>query len=948
MEKFTRFVFRSLKNIFLNQLSIKEFESKTEMKIRAEIRFALRSQTRHRQIFGSIADRLVKEQILLPSYNTLASLIDEEVKRYDRDIEAKLKDCLSEQDITEFEKLLTKVESDESRKTEGYGEIEEEVDETKPENTPYILTELKRFNQSNRPSKVRKNLESLVILQTLFKKLEPAREVINFTDEGIKYYAALTIKQKLYQIIRKSSEARLIYFYCFVNHQYYRLNDTLADTITMSASSFTGQVKRAVENYYFETKSQNDLILKQAYESRKKQSVSYQTMRAIIKDSSLNPEQKLSRLNSLIDEAERCLISAETIEIIEETRNHNEFHFMEKLSKTLILKVSKIIKKLEFNSHQTDNPELLEAIDHYCKTNGEVGIKPPLEFLSSLQRRKLKKGKDFKKSLYKVFLFLAVADNLKAGRLNLKYSYRFRSAQEYMLQAQDFTENMDKYLEMAELKQKQNFETVGQILTNKSNEVYINTNRAIMHGQNTLIRFDDKGDFILETPKISDSNTKLSDLLPKEQYISLIEIMYTVARSTKFWDYFENLQQRGNKVKVDKEVLLATIFALGCNIGISKAAKITNLNESDLEYARKWFLSVENLKEANEKVVETISKLELPNIYKQADGRLYTSSDGQKIINNTETLNANYSYKYGLAAKASVNYTHIDMRHILFHSTVISASEREAIYVVDGLLHSKWIKSDIHSTDTFGSTEAVFGLCYLLGFDLVPRIKDLNEQTLYSIAPKYEYESKKYKLLPDRKVNLDLIQGEWNDLLRLATSIKLGICSGSQILKRLNSYSRKNNLYLALRELGRLVKSLTILTYINDLKLRQTVEKLLNIVEHSNRFSKVVRFGNGGEMYIKEKEDQDIAESCKRLQENSIILHNYYYLTNLLQVQTDEQEKLRMLKIIRLGSPISWVHINFFGKYNFKEEDNQDSLDLNLSKIQSFKLADYLDKLNNN
>ena len=937
------------KKLIIQNFEYRDFDNEIENRVRAEIRFALRSQTRHRQIFGSIADRLVKEQILLPSYNTLASLIDEEVKLYDRDIEAKLKDCLSEQDITEFEKLLTKVESDDNPKTdktEDYGELEEGVDETKPENTPYILTELKRFNQSNRPSKVRKNLESLAILQTLFKKLEPAREVINFTDEGNKYYAALTIKQKLYQIIRKSSEARLIYFYCFVNHQYYRLNDTLADTITMSASSFTGQVKRAVENYYFETKSQNDLILKQAYESRKKQSVSYQTMRAIIKDSSLNPEQKLSRLNSLIDEAERSLISAETIEIIEETRNHNEFHFMEKLSKTLILKVSKIIKKLEFNSHQTDNPELLEAIDHYCKTNGEVGIKPPLEFLSSLQRRKLKKGKDFKKSLYKVFLFLAVADNLKAGRLNLKYSYRFRSAQEYMLQAQDFTENMDKYLEMAELKQKQNFETVGLILTNKSNEVYINTNRAIMHGQNTFIRFDDKGDFILETPKIPDSNTKLSDLLPKEQYISLIEIMYTVARSTKFWNYFENMQQRSNKVKVDKEVLLATIFALGCNIGISKAAKITNLNESDLEYARKWFLSVENLKEANEKVVETISKLELPNIYKQEDGKLYTSSDGQKIINNTETLNANYSYKYGLAAKASVNYTHIDMRHILFHSTVISASEREAIYVVDGLLHSKWVKSDIHSTDTFGSTEAVFGLCYLLGFDLVPRIKDLNEQTLYSIAPKYEYESKKYKLLPDRKINLDLIQGEWDDLLRLATSIKLGICSGSQILKRLNSYSRKNNLYLALRELGRLVKSLTILTYINDLKLRQTVEKLLNIVEHSNRFSKVVRFGNGGEMYIKEKEDQDIAESCKRLQENSIILHNYYYLTNLLQVQSDEQEKLKMLKIIRLGSPISWVHINFFGKYNFKEEDNQDSLDLNLSKIQSFKLADYLDKLN--
>ena len=201
-------------------------------------------------------------------------------------------------------------------------------------------------------------------------------------------------------------------------------------------------------------------------------------------------------------------------------------------------------------------------------------------------------------------------------------------------------------------------------------------------------------------------------------------------------------------------------------------------------------------------------------------------------------------------------------------------------------------------------------------------------------------------MLPKQRIKPELIETEWNNLLRMATSIKLGICSGSQILKRLNSYSRKNKLYLALRELGRVVKSNMILTYINDPELRQMVQKQLNVVENSNRFSKAIRFGNGGEMFKTEKEDQDIAESCKRLQENSIILHNYMFLTRRLQLEQDVDRKQEMLEIIRTGSPMSWSHINFFGEYNFDEEENQDSYQLNLTQIYDFKLTSFWDGQN--
>jgi len=64
-------------------------------------------------------------------------------------------------------------------------------------------------------------------------------------------------------------------------------------------------------------------------------------------------------------------------------------------------------------------------------------------------------------------------------------------------------------------------------------------------------------------------------------------------------------------------------------------------------------------------------------------------------------------------------------RHLLFHSTVISAAERESAYVIDGLMHNDVVKSDVHSTDTHGYSEMIFGTMHLFWFSYAPRIKNL-------------------------------------------------------------------------------------------------------------------------------------------------------------------------------------------------------------------------------
>jgi len=100
----------------------------------------------------------------------------------------------------------------------------------------------------------------------------------------------------------------------------------------------------------------------------------------------------------------------------------------------------------------------------------------------------------------------------------------------------------------------------------------------------------------------------------------------------------------------------------------------------------------------------------------------------------------------------------------LFYSTVISSSEREAAYVIDGLLHNETIKSDIHSTDSHGFTEVVFAVTHLLGFTFAPRLKKLSRHRLYSFEKRKVYENQGFQILPKAYIDTKLIEENWDDI----------------------------------------------------------------------------------------------------------------------------------------------------------------------------------------
>ena len=86
------------------------------------------------------------------------------------------------------------------------------------------------------------------------------------------------------------------------------------------------------------------------------------------------------------------------------------------------------------------------------------------------------------------------------------------------------------------------------------------------------------------------------------------------------------------------------------------------------------------------------------------------------------------------------------------------------------------VKSTIHSTDTHGSTEVIFGIMQLLGIYFAPRIKDVGSLLLYGFKSRKEYEALDYKIIPDHYINKKLIE---EYLGRTVGTIFLGLSNHS-------------------------------------------------------------------------------------------------------------------------------------------------------------------------
>ena len=258
-------------------------------------------------------------------------------------------------------------------------------------------------------------------------------------------------------------------------------------------------------------------------------------------------------------------------------------------------------------------------------------------------------------------------------------------------------------------------------------------------------------------------------------------------------------------------------------------------------------------------------------------------------------------------------YTHISDQYAPFSSKLVNVGVRDSTYVLDGLLyHESDLRIEEHYTDTAGFTDHVFALTHLLGFRFAPRIRDLGETKLFLPKGGPVYDA--LKPMIGGTLNLQLIRTHWADILRLAASIKQGTVTASLMLRKLGSYPRQNGLAVALRELGRIERTLFILDWLQSVELRRRVQAGLNKGEARNALARAVFFNRLGEIRDRGFEQQRYRASGLNLVTAAVVLWNTVYLERAVSA-LQEHGQMVDETLLQYLSPLGWEHINLTGDY---------------------------------
>lgn len=392
-------------------------------------------------------------------------------------------------------------------------------------------------------------------------------------------------------------------------------------------------------------------------------------------------------------------------------------------------------------------------------------------------------------------------------------------------------------------------------------------------------------------------------------HVKITELLLEVDEWTGFTRHFAHLKS-GDLAK-DKNLLLTTILADAINLGLTKMAEsCLGTTYAKLAWLQAWHIRDETYGAALSELVN--AQYRHPFAEHWGDGST-SSSDGQNFrTGNKAESTGHINPKYG-SSPGRTFYTHISDQYAPFHTKVVNVGVRDSTYVLDGLLyHESDLRIEEHYTDTAGFTDHVFALMHLLGFRFAPRIRDLGETKLY--IPKRDATYEGLKSMIGGTLNIKLIRAHWDEILRLATSIKQGTVTASLMLRKLGSYPRQNGLAVALRELGRIERTLFILDWLQSVELRRRVHAGLNKGEARNALARAVFFNRLGEIRDRSFEQQRYRASGLNLVTAAIVLWNTVYLERVAHGLRAKGHAVDG-ELLQYLSPLGWEHINLTGDY---------------------------------
>jgi TnpA family transposase len=404
---------------------------------------------------------------------------------------------------------------------------------------------------------------------------------------------------------------------------------------------------------------------------------------------------------------------------------------------------------------------------------------------------------------------------------------------------------------------------------------------------------------------------KVDSLMPR---IDFPELLLEVDRMSSFTEECTHISDNNSRVDGVEISLCAVVMAEACNIGLEPLINEDSpqLTRNRLSWIQQNCIRAETISKANARLVDLHSKQPLAK--KMGTGHI-ASADGVRFSCAVKTVNSGANKKYYGSKRGLTYYNFVSDQNTGFHGIVITGTLRDSLYLLDGM-QDQQTSLDIKEimTDTAGASEIIFALFWLLGYQFSPRLADVGGARFWRIDSKADYGV--LNDISNHKISEATLRKHWEDILRTAASLKLGHVSASDLVRSLFRKNRPSGLAKALMNLGRIIKTLYLLRYIDSEEYRRHILIQLNKGESRHSLARTVYHGRRGEIYEKYREGQEDQLNTLGLATNAIVLWNTVYIQAAVEHLKAQGEVINEEDEAKL-SPLGRKHINFLGHFSF-------------------------------
>ncbi len=511
---------------------------------------------------------------------------------------------------------------------------------------------------------------------------------------------------------------------------------------------------------------------------------------------------------------------------------------------------------------------------------------------------------------FEIALMDEIADALDAGDIYVNNAYDFDDPNKQLISWETFYQKQEEYCQLIQQPSdpkifsqtlQQEFRTIAEKVDKRFPENHLLSFKDGL----PILKQADKKDTPPRAKQISD---KIEARMPP---CTIVDVIFDVERWMHLSQSIKPLSGFETKIPEHEHSLrfVSNAFSYGCNVGPTETARCLQqiFNRKQIAWMFNHQITEQLLDQLSIKVINQYNQFELPKNWGPGDSLSVDATFWDMFKKN---LIAAHHIRYG--GFGGLGYYHVSDNYIALYGNFIACGVHESNYVFDGIMANKSdTQPDKVHGDTGAQKEVTFGFGYLLAIYLMPRIRCFKHLRYYKPAKTDTFQHLE-ELFCNESIDWDLIELHYHDMLRVVMSVHQGKVKASTILRRLSAKSRKNKLYYAFRELGRVIRTMFLLKYIDDLELRRMIQAGTCKSEEFNEFISWVRFGDGGIVGDNKKFNQQKIIKFGHLVANMVSLH---VVANMTQVINDLKQGGEDIpdEILACYSPYRRAHLTRLG-----------------------------------